>query len=151
MAGTYTQLYIHIVFSVKGRQALLSPDWRKELFSYISGIISAKGHKSIIVNGVADHVHILLGMKPSIALSDIVRDIKNNSSKFINEKKWLKYKFQWQSGYGAFSYSHDQIPRVYQYILNQEEHHKSQSFKKEYESLLQDFNIDYNQKYIMDT
>ena len=84
-------------------------------------------------------------------MSDLVRDIKNNSSKFINEKKWLKGKFQWQSGYGAFSYSHDQIPRVYQYILNQEENHKSQNFKKEYEGLLQDFNIDYNQKYIMDT
>jgi len=148
MGGTYSQLYIHVVFSVKGRQALLSPDWRKELFSYISGIISAKGHKSIIVNGVADHVHILLGMKPSIALSDIVRDIKNNSSKFITEKKWIRNRFEWQTGYGAFSYSHSQLSKIYRYIQDQERHHQKRSFKEEYIDLLQHFDIAYDERYI---
>ncbi len=148
MGGTYSQLYIHVVFSVKGRQALLSPDWRKELFSYISGIISAKGHKSIIVNGVADHVHILLGMKPSIALSDIVRDIKNNSSKFITEKKWIRNRFEWQTGYGAFSYSHSQLSKIYRYIQNQERHHQKRNFKEEYIDLLQHFDIAYDERYI---
>jgi len=148
MGGTYSQLYIHVVFSVKGRQALLSPDWRKELFSYISGIISAKGHKSIIVNGVADHVHILLGMKPSIALSDIVRDIKNNSSKFITEKKWTRNRFEWQTGYGAFSYSHSQLSKIYRYIQDQERHHQKRSFKEEYIDLLQHFDIAYDERYI---
>ncbi len=148
MGGTYSQLYIHVVFSVKGRQALLSPDWRKELFSYISGIISAKGHKSIIVNGVADHVHILLGMKPSIALSDIVRDIKNNSSKFITEKKWIRNRFEWQTGYGAFSYSDSQLSKIYRYIQDQERHHQKRSFKEEYIDLLQHFDIAYDERYI---
>jgi len=148
MGGTYSQLYIHVVFSVKGRQALLSPDWRKELFSYISGIISAKGHQSIIVNGVADHVHILLGMKPSIALSDIVRDIKNNSSKFITEKKWTRNRFEWQTGYGAFSYSHSQLSKIYRYIQDQERHHQKRSFKEEYIDLLQHFDIAYDERYI---
>ena len=148
MAGTYSQLYIHVVFSVKGRRGLLSPDWRKELFSYISGIISAKGHKSIIVNGVADHIHILLGIKPSIALSEIVRDIKNNSSKFINQKAWLKERFEWQTGYGAFTYSHSQLPKVYQYIEKQELHHKKRDFKEEYIGLLKHFDISYDERYV---
>ena len=148
MAGTYSQLYIHVVFSVKGRRGLLSPDWRKELFSYISGIISAKGHKSIIVNGVADHIHILLGIKPSIALSEIVRDIKNNSSKFINQKAWLKERFAWQTGYGAFTYSHSQLPKVYQYIEKQELHHKKRDFKEEYIGLLKHFDISYDERYL---
>ncbi len=148
MAGTYTQLYIHVVFAVKGRQALLNPDWRKELFSYISGIISAKGHKSIIVNGVSDHVHILLGMKPSIALSDIVRDIKNNSSKFINEKNPLKNRFEWQAGYGAFTYSHSQLSKIYRYIQDQERHHQKRGFREEYVDLLQHFDIAYDERYI---
>lgn len=151
MAGTYTQLYIQIVFAVKGRENLLASNWRQDLFRYISGIITNKGQKSIIVNGVADHVHILVGLRPTIALSDLVRDIKNNSSKYINEKGWVNGKFQWQSGYGAFSYSHKQVSRVYQYILNQEEHHSSKTFREEYEGLLQDFNIDYQEKYITDT
>ncbi len=148
MAGAYTQLYIHIIFSVKGRRALLSSEWRSELFSYVSGIVSAKGHKSIIVNGVADHVHILLGMKPSVALSELVRDIKSNSSKFLNEKKWLRERFEWQSGYGAFTYSHSQLPKVYRYIQDQELHHQKYSFKEEYLGLLEHFDISYDERYV---
>jgi len=151
MAGTYTQLYVQVVFAVKDRQCLLSPEWRKELFSYMSGIIDQKGQKSIIVNGVDDHVHLFIGLKPTIALSDLVRDIKNSSSKFINEQYWTSKKFQWQSGYGAFTYSQPQVAKVYQYILNQEEHHQKKTYREEYKALLDHFEIDYDERYITDT
>jgi len=150
MSSTYSQIYIHIVFAVKGRQNLLGKEWRKDVFKYIAGIIKEKGHKSIIVNGYSDHVHCFIGIKPSIAISDLVRDIKNNSSKFINEKGYLRNKFSWQEGYGAFSYSHSQINRVYNYILKQEEHHSIKSFKDEYLELLKKFEIDYNENYLFD-
>ncbi len=109
MAGTYSQIYIQVVFAVKGRQNLLHKAWRDEVFKYMCGIITNKGHKPIIVNGVEDHVHAFIGLKPAMALSDLVRDVKNNSSNFINDQKWIKGKFCWQEGYGAFSYSHSQI------------------------------------------
>src|SRR5690606_99730 len=111
MAGTYTQIYIQVVFAVKGRQNLLLKPWREIVFQYISGIIKEKGHKPIIVNGVADHVHCFIGLKPAMSISDLVRDIKNNSSKFINQQNWLSCRFEWQGGYGAFSYSHTHIGR----------------------------------------
>ena len=113
MAGTYSQLYIQVVFTVKGKENLLNKEWRSELFKYISGIITAKNQKSIIVNGVSDHVHIFIGLKPNICISDLVRDIKNNSSKYINENNLVHGKFQWQEGYGVFSYAHSQIDNVY--------------------------------------
>lgn len=150
MPGTFSQIYIQIVFAVKGRQNLIGKEWKDELHKYISGIITNKGQKSIIVNGVADHVHIFVGLKPATAISDLVRDIKNNSSNFINDKKFVKGKFSWQEGYGAFSYAHSQIENVYQYIANQEEHHKKKSFKEEYLDFLQKFEIDYNEKYLFD-
>lgn len=150
MAGTYSQIYIQIIFAVKGRQSLLGQQWRQDVFKYISGIITNKGQKAIIVNGVADHVHVLVGLKPTVALSDLVRDIKNNSSKYINEQRWLKSKFSWQEGYGAFSYSHSQIEKVYQYIANQEAHHSKKPFTAEYRLLLQKFGIDYQDKYLFD-
>ena len=137
MAGTYSQIYIHYVIVVKGRQNLLHSPWRLELFRYIAGIIKAKNQKSIIVNGVEDHVHILVGLRPSLSVSDLIRDIKNNSTNFINEKKCVRGKFSWQEGYGAFSYSHSQIPNVYNYILNQVEHHKKLTFKEEYLEFLE--------------
>lgn len=145
--STYSQIFIHIVFSVKHRKACLATAWRQEVFKYISAIISEKGHKSIIVNGVEDHVHIFLGMKPLGSLSDLVREIKSNSSRFINEKKWLKEKFYWQEGYGAFSYGQSQVKDVFNYILNQEEHHKKSTFQEEYISLLKKFEIEYDEKY----
>jgi putative transposase len=113
MAGTYSQIYIQIVFAVRRRENLIHPLWKHELNKYISGIISAKGQKPIIVNGVSDHIHVFVGLKPSMPISDLVRDVKNNSSNFINEKKWLREKFAWQEGYGAFSYAHSQVERVY--------------------------------------
>ncbi len=128
MAGTFSQIYIQYVFAVKGRQNLLHKPWREEVFKYISGIIKGKNQKPIIVNGVEDHVHCFVGLKPGMSISDLVRDIKNNSSNFINEQKFLKGKFSWQEGYGAFSYSHSQIENVYRYIENQEEHHRKISF-----------------------
>ena len=118
MAGTYSQIYIQIVFAVKGRQNLLQKEWRNEVFKYMSGIIKNKGQKPIIVNGVDDHAHVFIGMKPSMALSDLIRDVKNNSTNFINDHAWINGKFSWQEGYGAFSYSHSQIESVYNYILN---------------------------------
>jgi len=150
MAGTFSQIYIQYVFAVKGRDNLLQRPWRDEIFRYIAGIIKSKQQKPIIVNGVSDHVHVFVGLKPSMPISDLVRDIKNNSSKFINEQKFVKGKFSWQDGYGAFSYFHSQIENVYQYILNQEEHHRKKTFKDEYIEFLQKFGIEFNEKYLFD-
>ncbi len=150
MAGTFTQIYIQYVFAVKGRANLLQESWRQEVFKYISGIIKGKNQKPIIVNGVESHVHAFVGMKPSMPVSDLIRDIKNSSCNFINDKKFLNVKFEWQEGYGAFSYSHSQIDKVYNYILNQEEHHKKHSFKKEYLQLLNEFEIEYDERYLFD-
>ncbi|MCE2962163.1 MAG: IS200/IS605 family transposase [Chitinophagales bacterium] len=150
MAGTFSQIYIQYVFAVKGRQNLLHKPWREEVFKYISGIIKGKNQKPIIVNGVEDHVHCFVGLKPGMSISDLVRDIKNNSSNFINEQKFLKGKFSWQEGYGAFSYSHSQIENVYRYIENQEEHHRKISFKEEYFDFLEKFEIEYDEKYLFE-
>ena len=150
MAGTFSQIYIQIVFAVKYRQNLLQKPWRDEVFKYISGIIKAKNQKPIIVNGVSDHVHILLSLKPVTNLSDLVRDIKNNSSNFINDQKFIKGKFSWQEGYGAFSYAQSQIENVYNYIANQEAHHNKKKFKDEYIDFLKAFEIEYNEKYLFE-
>lgn len=150
MAGTFSQIYIQYVFAVKGRENLLQKPWRDDVFKYIAGIIKAKGQKPIIVNGVADHVHVFVGLKPAMSISDLVRDIKNNSSKFINEQKFIKRKFSWQEGYGVFSYAHSQIENVYQYIANQEEHHKKKTFQEEYVDFLKKFEIEYNEKYLFE-
>ncbi|MDR0792117.1 MAG: IS200/IS605 family transposase, partial [Chitinophagaceae bacterium] len=138
------------VFAVKGRANLLQKPWRYEVFKYIAGIIEGKKQKSIIVKGVADHVHVFVGLKPVMCISDLIRDIKNNSSNFINEQKFLKGKFSWQEGYGAFSYAHSQIDNVYQYIANQEEHHRTRTFKEEYLDFLQKFEVEYDEKYLFE-
>lgn len=150
MPGTFSQIYIQVVFAVKGRENLLQKPWREEAFKYMAGIIKEKSQKSIIVAGVTDHVHLLIGLKPAMALSDLVRDVKNNTTNFINDKKFIKGKFSWQEGYGAFSYSHSQLDTVYQYILNQEEHHKKKTFKEEYLDLLQKFEIEHDEKYLFE-
>ena len=150
MAGTFSQIYIQIVFAVKGRENLIGNSWKDELHKYISGIITNKGQKSIIVNGVSDHIHLFVGIKPSIAISDLVRDIKNNSGNFINDNKFVRGKFSWQEGYGTFSYAHSQIEQVYNYILNQEQHHHRKTFKEEYLYFLQKFEIEYNEKYLFE-
>jgi putative transposase len=150
MAGTYSQLHIQVVFAVKGRQNLIDKSWKDELYKYISGIITNKNQKSIIVNGMPDHIHIFFGLRPANAISDVVRDIKNNSTNFINERGFLKSRFSWQEGFGAFSYSHSHVKRVYQYILNQEEHHRKKTFRQEYLGFLKAFEIDYNEAYLFD-
>jgi len=150
MAGTYSQIYIQIVFAVKGRENLISNSWKNELYKYIAGIIKRKGQKPIIVNGMPDHIHAFIGIKPSITLSDLVRDIKNNSSRFINENKLVIGKFSWQDGYGSFSYSHSHIQKVYQYIMNQEEHHRKKTFHEEYLDFLNKYAIEYDNKYLFD-
>ena len=150
MPGTFSKVYIQVVFAVKGRENLINKSWKDELHKYIAGIVKGKEQKSIIVNGMPDHIHAFIGLKPSMAISDLVRDIKNNSSNFINDKKFVKGKFSWQEGYGAFSYSHSHIDKVYQYILKQEEHHKKTTFREEYISFLKNFEIEYNEKYLFD-
>jgi REP element-mobilizing transposase RayT len=150
MAGTFSQIYIQYVFAVKGRENLLHKTWRDEVFKYMAGVIKGKKQKSIIVNGVADHVHVFVGLRPSMCIADLARDIKNNSSNFINEKKWVKGEFSWQEGYGTFSYAHSQLDQVYRYILNQETHHRKKSFKEEYIGFLQKFEVEYDEKYLFD-
>ena len=132
MPGTFSQIYIQVVFAVKGRENLISKEWKEDLHKYIAGIIKGKGQKSIIVNGMPDHIHAFIGLRPAMSISDLVRDIKNNSSNFINDNKFVKGKFSWQEGYGAFSYSKSQIDNVVKYILNQKEHHQKKSFRQEY-------------------
>ena len=150
MSGTFSQIYIQIVFAVKGRQNLISKSWKDDLQKYISGIITNKEQKSIIVNGVSDHIHAFVGLRPSMAVSDLVREIKNNSTNFVNDKNLVNGKFSWQEGYGAFSYSHSQINNVYNYILNQEKHHMKKTFREEYAEFLKKFGIKYNEKYLFD-
>ena len=147
MANTYSQLYIQIVFAVKGRQNLISNKWKDELYKYITGIITNEDQKLLAINGMSDHIHILIGLKPNKALSDLVRDIKANSSRFINEKRWINGKFEWQTGFGAFSYSQSQLTNVINYIQNQEEHHKTKTFKEEYIDFLKAFEIEYKDEY----
>ena len=150
MAGTFSKIYIQIVIAVKGRQNLLGKTWREDVFRYISGIIKNKGQKPIIVNGVGDHIHILVGLKPSMSVSDLARDIKNNSSNFINKNKLVVGKFSWQEGYGAFSYAESQVNAIYQYIENQEEHHRKIGFQAEYKQFLNEFNVEHDEKYLFD-
>ena len=150
MAGSFSQIYIQAVFAVKGRANLLNKTWRQEVFKYMSGIIEHTNQKSIIINGVTDHVHVFIGLKPSMALSDLMRDVKNNTTNFIDKKKWVPGKFSRQEGYGAFSYSHSQLNNVYQYILNQEEHHKKKTFREEYLAFLDKYEIPYEERFLFD-
>ena len=148
--GVFTQLYIHLIFSPKYRERLLVKEIRNEVYSYISGILTNRGHKSIIVNGMADHIHIFFGANPNDKLSDLIGCIKRDSSTFINGKKWFPEKFHWQDGYAAFSYSRSQLNKVYNYIASQEQHHKKRTFKEEYTELLNKFSIDYENKYLFE-
>ena len=151
MAGTFSQIYIQAVFAVNGRSNLLDKHWRDEVFKYMAGIIKGKNQKPIIVNGVGDHVHVFMGLKPTVTLSDLIRDIKNNSSNFINDSRFVKKgRFSWQEGYGAFSYSHSQLDSIYQYILNQEQHHRKKTFREEYLAILREFEIPCDEKYLFE-
>lgn len=147
MPNTYTQIYIQLVFAVRERACLIAPEWKADLFKYIAGILANRGQELIAIGGVADHIHILFGMLPSIALSDLVRDVKTSSGNFINEKRFVKGKFYWQEGFGAFSYSRAQIDAVAKYVMDQEKHHANRSFREEYVELLDRFDIEYPDKF----
>ena len=149
MPNTYSQLYIQIVFAVKGRQSFIKESFRVELQKYISGIIREKLQKLYAIYCMPDHTHILVSIKPDIAISDSVRDIKANSSSFIKEKNFIK-EFSWQTGFGAFSYSKSQASHVVDYILRQAEHHKKKTFKQEYLEFLNKFEIEYDEKYLFE-
>jgi len=148
MTNTYTQIHIQFVFAVKYRKGLIGEEWKDELYKYITGIIKNNKHKLLIINGMPDHIHILIGMRPTQSVSDLMQDIKGDSSKWINGKKFMKEKFEWQEGYGAFSYGKSQIKNVISYIENQEKHHRKKTFKEEYIEFLQKFEIDYNEQFI---
>lgn len=148
MINTYSQIYIQTIFAVQNRDALIKPSWESELYKYITGVVQNKGQKMIAINGTSNHIHFLIGMKPSCCLSDLVREIKKTSNKFIKEKKFTPYNFQWQEGFGAFSYSHSQLTDVIQYIENQKEHHKKRNFKKEYLAYLKAFDIEFKDEYL---
>lgn len=148
MAGTFSQIYIQIVFAVQNRDSAINPIWEAELYKYIGGIVRNKEQKLLAINGMPDHIHIFIGMKPSCRISDLVREIKKSSTEFIKENEFCQGKFSWQEGYGAFSYSHSHIDSVVRYILNQKEHHTSKSFKEEYVEFLRRFGIEYNEQYL---
>ena len=150
MANTYSQIYLQLVFSPFRRENIIPVKHKEELQKYTTGIIQNRKHKLLAINFMRDHVHILIGYNPSQPLPDLLRDIKANTSKYINEKKWIPGKFQWQNGYGAFSYSNSQIDNVVKYINNQEEHHKTNIFRDEYLKLLEQFEIDYDKDYLFD-
>ena len=148
MANTYTQIHIQLVFAVKHRDALINSSFKDELYKYIAGIIKNHNHKLLAINGMSDHIHIFIGMRPTQSLSDLLQDIKGNSSKWINEKKFLKVNFEWQEGYGAFSYSKSQVNNVINYINNQEQHHSVKTFREEYLEFLKLFEVDHDERYI---
>jgi len=150
MANTYTQIYLQLVFSPLGRDNLIVKSIKEELQKYTTGIIQKRKHKLLTINYMPDHVHIFIGYQPTQSLPDLLRDIKSNTSHFINEKKWMPGRFQWQEGYGAFSYSRSHIDDVIKYINNQEDHHKRITFKEEYLNLLQKFEVEYDEKYLFE-
>ncbi len=149
MANTYTQIYIHVVFAVEGRQSLIAPQHNDELQKYITGIVTAKKHKVLAINNMTDHVHLLIGLRPDEALSDLVRDIKASSSSFIKKRRWVAGRFSWQEGFGAFSYSRSQLGSVIRYIQNQQKHHAKKTFREEYLDLLKKFEVDYDPEYAL--
>jgi putative transposase len=150
MPNTYAQLYIQFVFAVKGRESLIKSEWKDDLYKYITGIIQNNKSKLIAINGVSDHIHIFIGYKPSISIPDLVKDIKVASSLWVKEKKLTTGKFNWQEGYGAFSYGSSQVDAVCRYIINQEHHHKTKTFKEEYTEFLQQFKVEYDEKYLFE-
>lgn len=150
MGNTYSQVYIQTVFAVKYRNALIFPAWKKELIKVITTLINETGCKALIVNGVEDHMHCFFTLKPSFSISDLMQSVKAKSSKWINEKGLTPERFEWQRGFGAFSYSKSQTDRVYHYIENQEQHHKKENFKEEYIKLLEVFEVDYDERYFFE-
>jgi putative transposase len=148
--STYSQIYIQIVFAVKYRESLIHASWEDELYKYMTGTIQNKGQLLIAINGMPDHIHILIGLKPSCCLSDLVREIKKAATEFIKEKQFVKGKFQWQEGFGAFSYSKSALDNVVNYIKNQKQHHRKKTFRQEYIEFLEAFDIEYKEQYLFE-
>jgi putative transposase len=148
MPNTYTQLYIHYIFAVQNRLSLIQKKWKQYLYKYINGIILEQGHKPFAINGMSDHVHILISMSPKQAPSDLLYHVKRSSSLWINEQRLVQGKFSWQDGFGAFSYGKSQIPKIVGYINNQENHHKKITFQEEYLKFLKLFEIEYDERYV---
>ncbi len=147
MANTYTQIHIHAVFAVQNRLSLISEKWRERLYQYITGIVQNNGHKMLAINGMPDHIHILFGMRPAQSLSDLMQDIKGDSSKWINNNRFVSGKFSWQEGYGAFSFCKKDLLNVVSYIMSQEDHHRERTFIEEYTNLLDEFDVDFDERY----
>ncbi|GAB3222445.1 IS200/IS605 family transposase [Spirosoma arcticum] len=148
MPNTYTQIHLQLVFAVKHRTAVIAPIWKYDLYGYMTGVIHNHGHKLLVINGMPDHVHILIGMRPTQSLSDLMQQLKQDSSKWINDNRLTRSRFAWQEGYGAFSYSKSQLPVVIKYIENQENHHRTRTFLDEYRRFLDAFGIEYYDAYI---
>ncbi len=148
MANTYTQVHIHFVFVTKYRASLINSNWENDLYKYITGIVQSNKHKMIVINGMPDHVHLLVGFRPTQSMSDFMQDVKAGSSKWINDNKFCKGRFEWQAGYGAFSYAKSQLPNVIRYIENQKVHHAKKTFMEEYKLFLDKFEVEYEDKYI---
>ncbi len=151
MANTYTQIYIQFVFAVQNRVSLIKPEWEPDLYQYITGMIQNKSHKMIAINGMPDHIHIFIGYKPTDPIPELIKVVKSESTKWINQNRLVRYRFQWQKGYGAFSYSRSHIDSVYRYIQNQKIHHKKKSFRDEYIDLLNKFEISFKEGYIFNS
>jgi REP element-mobilizing transposase RayT len=148
MANTYTQIHIQAVFAVKARIGLMQSAWKNDLYKYITGIVQTHKHKMLAIDGMPDHIHVFFGMRPTQSLSDLLQDIKGGSSKWINENKLVKGHFEWQEGYGAFSYSKSHVEQVINYIRNQEEHHRKQTFLEECKDFLEKFEVEFDDRYI---
>ena len=148
MPNTYTQIHIQFIFAVKYRNAVIASSWEDELYKYITGIVQNNKHKMLCINGMPDHVHLLIGFKTIQSIADLMQDVKSSSSKWINDSGFTKSKFEWQDGYGGFSYSKSQIDRVVKYINNQKEHHKRKTFLEEYINFLEKFEVDYKPEYV---
>lgn len=148
MANTYTQIHIQAVFTVQNRDCVIKKAWKDELYKYITGIIQNHGHKVLAINGKPDHIHIFFGMRPTQSLSDLLQDIKGDSSKWIKQKGFVHVRFSWQEGYGAFSYSKSHVDNVIDYIKNQDIHHQKKTFIEEYHDFLDKFGVDYDERYV---
>ena len=150
MANTFSQIYLQFVFATKGRQSLIAKENKEELHKYITGLVQNRKAKMLAIHCMPDHTHLFVGFKPTILIADFVKEIKVESNEFITKKKWVKGKFNWQEGYGVFSYSHSHIDRVAKYVLNQEVHHQKKTFRQEYLELLEKFQIPFEEKYLFD-
>ncbi|MHB1179076.1 MAG: IS200/IS605 family transposase [Daejeonella sp.] len=150
MADTFSQIYLQFVFAVKHRQNLIAKEHKEEVHKYITALVQHRKAKMLAIHCMPDHIHFFVGYKPNVLISDFVKEIKVESNEFINNKNWIREHFNWQEGYGVFSYSHSHIDRVVKYILNQEKHHTKKTFRQEYHQLLDKFQITYEEKYVFE-